>query len=82
MTEKCVLYWIPIHDLIFSVIPSVYDQRNLKVYLIAWLSIQAGVDIIVAGSSHYRCDLSLVDGICRHPFLRAVPCSYRLSSHR
>ncbi|KAK0211480.1 hypothetical protein IW262DRAFT_1467969 [Armillaria fumosa] len=26
------------------------DQRDLKVYLIAWLSIQAGVDIIVAGT--------------------------------
>ncbi|KAK0480903.1 hypothetical protein IW261DRAFT_1419220 [Armillaria novae-zelandiae] len=29
------------------------DQRNLKVDLIAWLSIQAGVDIIVAGTLSY-----------------------------
>ncbi|KAK0496233.1 hypothetical protein EDD18DRAFT_199784 [Armillaria luteobubalina] len=29
------------------------DQRNLKVYLIAWLSIQAGIDIIVAGTLSY-----------------------------
>ncbi|KAK0445139.1 hypothetical protein EV421DRAFT_340919 [Armillaria borealis] len=32
---------------------NVYDQRNIKVYLIAWLSIQAGVDIIVAGTLSY-----------------------------
>ncbi|KAK0204017.1 hypothetical protein DFS33DRAFT_1384285 [Desarmillaria ectypa] len=32
---------------------NIYDQRTLKAYLIAWLSLQAGADIIVTGTLSY-----------------------------